>query len=248
VSDRGSRADCPLAPTAHEVPALARPGACSAPASRGPGTTDDDLGGDVQVEACSLSAAIAAVVDSLPIPRPFTLERFVRTLGRQRGRPIQLVAAPLGATAPCGLLVVTADVDLVCYASNTNWRHQIHIVLHEIGHLLLGHSNHHLPSEDADATVDTAGIVDGQGAQGPSGLDAWVPGFSASLIRRLLARSRYDDSDERDAEVFATLAGGRVGRALGRTGWTGPRGTDVLELRAVFDVPAPRKPGWLAGG
>jgi hypothetical protein len=203
-----------------------------------------------------MGAAIGAVADGLPIPRPFTLERFVRTLGRQRGRPIQLVTAPLGATAPCGLLVVTADVDFVCYASNTNWRHQLHIVLHEVGHLLLGHSNHHLPSEGADVTVDgavdtavdAAGVVDGQGDQGSFGRDVWVPGFSASLIRRLLARSRYDDGDERDAEVFATLAGGRIGRVLGRTGWTGPRGTDVLELRAVFDVPAPRRPGWLAGG
>ncbi|MFL6118764.1 hypothetical protein [Actinophytocola sp.] len=187
-------------------------------------------------------AAIGAVVDWLPIPRPFTLERFVRMLGEQRGRPIQLVPAHLGASAPCGLLVVTADADVICYASNTTSLHQRHIVLHEVGHLLLGHSQHWV--EEATIAETTAGGEDDgrDGGEGDrlTGLEAWVPWLSAPLIRRLLGRSQYDDDAERDAEVFATMSGGRIGRVLRTRDWPRARDADVLALRTVFDVPTPR--------
>lgn len=87
----------------------------------------------------STTTAIIEAVERLPVPRPFTLERFVRELRDSRSKPVELVEAPLGGTAPCGWLVPTSRVDYVCYPSNTSWLHQLHIVLHEIGHLVLGH-------------------------------------------------------------------------------------------------------------
>jgi hypothetical protein len=88
----------------------------------------------------SATTAIIEAVDRLPVPRPFTLERFVRALRDTRRKPVELVETPLGGTAPCGWLIRTSQVDYVCYPSNTSWSHQLHIVLHEIGHLVLGHS------------------------------------------------------------------------------------------------------------
>lgn len=88
----------------------------------------------------STTAAIIEAVERLPVPRPFTLARFVRELRDSRSKPVELVATPLGGTAPCGWLMRTSQVDYLCYPSNTSWLHQLHIVLHEIGHLVLGHS------------------------------------------------------------------------------------------------------------
>ena len=192
-----------------------------------------------------MTAAIGAVVDCLPIPRPFTLERFVQTLAEQRSKPIHLVAAQLGASAPCSLLVVTAEVDYICYASNTSWLHQLHLVLHEVAHLLLGHGQPWIEEasvadDDTDDTDDA--MMDGGGDDQCHDRTTRVPRPSATFIRQLLRHKHYDDDAERDAEVFATMGGGRIGRVLRRTDWTGPRGTDVLALRTVFDVPSPRRP------
>jgi hypothetical protein len=83
---------------------------------------------------------IAAAVEELPILRSFNLKRFVSAVSDRRPKPIELVDSPMGGTAPCGWLVRTREVDYVCYPTNTSRLHQLHIVLHEIGHLVLGHT------------------------------------------------------------------------------------------------------------
>lgn len=97
------------------------------------------LGGDMR-PGDATSAAIVEAVKRLPVPCPFGFERFIRALGDSLARPVKLVGAPLGGSAPCGWLMRTSKVDYVCYPTNTSWLHQLHIVLHEIGHLVLGHS------------------------------------------------------------------------------------------------------------
>jgi hypothetical protein len=84
--------------------------------------------------------AIAEAVRRLPVPCPFTLHKFIRALRDCQPKPVELVAAPLGGTAPCGWLVRTDMVDYICYPTNTSWLHQLHIVLHEVGHLMLEHT------------------------------------------------------------------------------------------------------------
>jgi hypothetical protein len=84
-------------------------------------------------------AEIDAAVQRLPIPRPFTMDGLARALSEREGKPVKLVGEQLGGTAPCGWLVRTKEVDYVCYPTNTSYLHQLHIVLHEIGHLVLRH-------------------------------------------------------------------------------------------------------------
>lgn len=102
----------------------------------------------------STTAAIIEAVERLPVPRPFTLKRFVHELRDSRSKPVELVEAPLGGTAPCGWLVRTNQVDYVCYPSNTSWLHQLHIVLHEIGHLVLGHPSDPLSLKRPERETD----------------------------------------------------------------------------------------------
>lgn len=118
-------------PGRHRQPADDRPGG---------GRRSRSFGGYVHVQARSATTDIARLVGCLPVPQPFTLRRFAHMVGRQRGKAIHLLDATLGATAPCGLLVTTTEVDYICYASNTSWLHQLHIILHEVGHLVLGHA------------------------------------------------------------------------------------------------------------
>src|SRR5262245_28334090 len=91
---------------------------------------------EVQVEA---PIDIVAAVERLSVPRPFTLERLVEAVAACQPKPIVLVKEPLGGTVPCGWLVRTGEVDYICYPTNTSRSHQLHIVLHELGHLVLGH-------------------------------------------------------------------------------------------------------------
>lgn len=83
---------------------------------------------------------IVTAVEQLPMLRSFNLKRFVSAVSDRRAKPIELVEAPMGGSAPCGWLVRTREVDYVCYPTNTSCLHQLHIVLHEIGHLVLGHT------------------------------------------------------------------------------------------------------------
>jgi hypothetical protein len=82
------------------------------------------------------------------------MEGLVRALNERSDRPIELIAQPLGGTVPCGWLFRLKDVDYVCYPANTSNFHQLHIVLHEIGHLLLDHPVGQLPML-GQSTIDT---------------------------------------------------------------------------------------------
>ena len=187
--------------------------------------------------------ACSNIVDYLPLPRPFTLEKFVRGLSKRRGRTIELVASWLGASAPCGLLVSTDNIDYVCYASNTSRLHQLHIILHEIGHLELGHQGRRITMPLAELDRHSPKPDDEVPANRDESLRALqtlLPRLTPALIRRLLGRTAYVDADERDAEVFATLAGDRISRELGPVDRVVPRDLGVLGLESLFGAPAPR--------
>ncbi|GAB3448981.1 hypothetical protein [Actinophytocola sediminis] len=175
------------------------------------------------------------VVDRLPIPRPFTLSRFACGLSERRGRTIELVPARLGASAPCGLLVSTDDVDYVCYASNTSAIHQLHIVLHEVGHLELGHTSRRIMMGSAAPTSPHASQIEPPGDP-LRAFEALLPRLSPALIRRLLGRAGYRDADERDAELYATLAGERINRVIDPSEGLTSRDRRVVGLQTLFDI------------
>jgi hypothetical protein len=141
-------------------------------------------------------------VAGLPMPTPFTVEHLLRELERIRGRRIRLMPLPRATwLLPCGLLVRTADTDVICHTVTITGLHREHVVLHEIGHLLMDDGDD--PAEEK-LPIDAAAIEQ---------LRATVlPDLSPGLIRRLLTRISYDDSAERRAELFATLAARRIDR------------------------------------
>ena len=126
-----------------------------------------------------------AVLATVPVPEPFSVDVFLERLVAQRGRPIRLMPTDSSPGGPCGLWLKTDRVDYVVHERATTPLHRDHIVLHELGHLLCDHSS------------DDEG-VDGSIAR-------LVPGLSAATIQRVLGRTAYGTRQEQEAEVFASM-------------------------------------------
>ncbi|MCU7729911.1 hypothetical protein ODJ79_39870 [Actinoplanes sp. KI2] len=121
------------------------------------------------------------------IPAPFTAEEFCRNLASAREREIHLVPwDTTRASVPCGLWISTEQADYVIYEQAAAAILREHIILHELGHLLLGH----------------AGAVDLQGVLGTFDI------LDTSVVERVLGRtSSYDAREEREAEILASVIG-----------------------------------------
>jgi hypothetical protein len=120
------------------------------------------------------------------IPHPFDLDAFCAGLAARRGRPLHLRPVPgLSSDAPCGLWIGTADADHVFYDPGTSPLHAEHIVLHELAHILSGHS----------------------GSDGA--FDRLFPDLDPATVRLALGRVGYTTEQEREAEMIASLIRGR---------------------------------------
>ncbi|MER7705144.1 ParH-like protein [Kitasatospora sp. NPDC097605] len=130
------------------------------------------------------------VAESMPLPEPFGLPALTGALARRRGRPIELIPLSGPVHAPCGALVSTDRADYIGYPVDTTALHQQHIVLHEIGHLLCGHT--------------------GGTGLGAAVSQALLPRLPGELVQRVLGRSVYSERQEQEAELVASLALHRV--------------------------------------
>lgn len=115
---------------------------------------------------------------------PFDVAQMCARLGTLRGRPVRLLAHPLPAPGPFGVWLATSSADHIVYQQQTTRPHQVHIILHELGHLI---ADHHSDEED-----------DGV-------LRMLYPDIDPGVIRRALRRTSYDNAQEREAETVATI-------------------------------------------
>lgn len=153
-----------------------------------------------------------ALVRELRIPDPFTVSEFCDSLGESRGRRIHLVPHNLDAEGPSGLWVGTSSVDYIFYQKDTSPLHRVHIILHEVGHILCDHD-----------------------AQPSAGLTNLVGGADDKLVRRLLARAHGSSGEEREAEFIAYLIYSRISSA--ERGHAEPRtGSDNGDLKRIEDT------------
>ncbi|WP_412539941.1 hypothetical protein R8Z50_29565 [Longispora sp. K20-0274] len=155
-------------------------------------------------------------VSDLAIPDPFDVGEFITALAGQRGRPIELVPVSAPTGSACGLLVSTDHADYICFPEDTTPLHREHILLHEVGHLVRGH-------------VGTT-VLDSSAA------GALMPNLSAELVRRVLGRGGYTETQEQEAELIASLIARRATRRRSDGPPVDLSLADGLErLRSVFD-------------
>lgn len=111
-----------------------------------------------------------------------------------RQRPVYLFPFPLRSalrSEVLGLWWDTDTADYIYYEQDTTPHHQRHIVLHEAAHMLRGH----------------------QGPTLPELLSRVAPHLDPKLIRSLLCRSVFNEWQEVEAEVLATLIEERIERS-----------------------------------
>lgn len=129
----------------------------------------------------------ADIVRDLEIPERADVNGLCDMLEDLRGRRISLLQAPMptGPGRPCGLWVATDDEDFILYQEFTTQAHQEHIIRHELGHMLCGH-------EAAPVMADEA-------------VQLLMPSLNPDLVRSVLGRTQYSNSEEKAAELVASL-------------------------------------------
>ncbi|MFL6120061.1 hypothetical protein [Actinophytocola sp.] len=158
----------------------------------------------------ALTARCAARLADLDIPRPFDVAAFCAGVGRRRGRPLTLLGHDLPAGGPHGFCVSTRNADYIVYERATSPLHREHIILHEVSHLLCGHTG----GDALDA--DRAGRL--------------FPTLDPTVVARVLGRSSCSTEEEQEAELLASMilrAAHRRDRVPGR-----PAGDGLGRLEA----------------
>ncbi|MEV7096428.1 hypothetical protein AB0M80_26615 [Amycolatopsis sp. NPDC051045] len=137
------------------------------------------------------------LLNELGIRPPLDVLELCRTVGKQRGRPIRLIAHRIPVPGPFGAWIATGQADYIVYQQDTSKAHQRHIILHELGHMLAGHR-----TTAEDDSLVTALTPD---AAPPGDLREQYPDLAPEPIRQALRRTSYDTDQEREAETVATI-------------------------------------------
>jgi hypothetical protein len=154
------------------------------------------------------------LADSVPMPVPFSPDTFVDAVATHRDRRIELMPVPATVGAPCGLLMTTDRADYILYPVNTTELHQQHILMHEVAHLLCGHTG--------TAEIDAAATR------------ALMPNLSPELVQRVLGRTVYAEAEEHEAELLASLIAQRAARLPRPPSAEAP--DEVVQLERLFGV------------
>lgn len=133
----------------------------------------------------------------LGIYPPLDVEELCQSLSRRRGRRLALRPAPLEKPGPSGLWVEFDDYDVILYQQETTRLHQEHIVLHEVGHILVAENAELRKQADVEQAADHDVFVNGWAAM--------LPMFDPDLIKRVSRRCSYDDGEECSVELVATI-------------------------------------------
>lgn len=131
-------------------------------------------------------------LSALKLPHRFGTGQLCDAVAAERGKPIILrPLESLGVVdAPCGIRVETNTAEVLFFEKGTSPLHQMHILAHEISHIVCDHPG--------------SLSLDGDGTDGL--------GLDPTLIRRMSGRTAYTTADEREAEVMATLIRQRIYR------------------------------------
>ncbi|MFI8933326.1 toxin [Streptomyces sp. NPDC053474] len=132
-----------------------------------------------------LRRSCEARLTALALPAARDIAGLCALLSERRGRPLHLAPIAMRAEQPCGLWIAANTVDFIIYEAKTTRPHQEHIIAHELAHIICGHRSGS-PLDDA-----TARLV--------------FPDLNPALVRDMLARTTYSETQEQEAEMTASL-------------------------------------------
>ncbi|MGW3163338.1 hypothetical protein ACWC9Q_10690 [Streptomyces sp. NPDC001142] len=97
------------------------------------------------------------------------------------------------------------EMDVILYQQETTRLHQEHIILHEVGHILVA-ENEEAAAKAADATrAAPADELDEVPELFVEGWATLLPVFEPEAIKRVARRCSYDDGEECSVELVATI-------------------------------------------
>ncbi len=175
-------------------------------------------------------------LQALGASSPLDVEALCDALARRRGRPLFLRAAPLEKPGPSGYWAEYDDYDVILYQQETTRLHQEHIILHEVGHILVAEK------ETEDAASVTESRVHSEVSSSATTVEGWaelLPVFAPSAIKRVAKRCSYDDGEECSVELVATIILEWSSVLDSTTPWS-----EDPELRRVESALGDRR-GWL---
>ncbi|WP_040869205.1 hypothetical protein [Nocardia exalbida] len=148
----------------------------------------------------AIQARFRSLTRDLPIPHPWDLQTYLDDVAAYRGRSISLLPidtallAGTGCGTGSGLWIAKQDSDVIAYGADTTEWHAEHIIVHELGHMLLGHGPEQSESGEAPTSAPSvAAVAD------------LLPSISPESIAHVLGRTDYGTRRERDAETFADM-------------------------------------------
>jgi hypothetical protein len=152
---------------------------------------------------------------ALPAPaRPADLYgALCGAMSRRRGRPVVFRTAAFPPGTASGLWLDMADQDLVIIEERTAPDHQLVILGHELWHMKAGHRGHHVEGAAVAARLldDAADL--------------------RATVLKVAARSRFDITDEKEAESFGLLLASKCRTWLAGSSLRGPVQRDHLAGR-----------------
>ncbi|MBD0841355.1 MULTISPECIES: toxin-antitoxin system, toxin component [unclassified Streptomyces] len=122
-----------------------------------------------------------------PVPPADLYGALCGSMARRRGRPVHFRTAAFPVGTASGLWLDMRDQDLVVIEERTAPDHQLVILGHELWHMKAGHHGHHVEGAAVAARL----------LQDDADLEA--------TVRKVAARSRFDQADEQEAESFGLL-------------------------------------------
>ena len=124
------------------------------------------------------------------IPVPWSIQAFVDRFAILRRRPIELEARPMPPLVPA-LLVVQSDLDTIWFDVLDSAEHcELHI-LHEIGHLAMGHT---LITADTQTAAESTG--QNGGCPYPPAEQAEADLLAATLITAVRSQPQHQAATE----------------------------------------------------
>ncbi|AEW97365.1 MULTISPECIES: hypothetical protein [Streptomycetaceae] len=197
----------------------------------------------------------AAVAGQLAIPQPFELDAFCRNIAEQRGRPLLLLPldGPPDPDLPCGIWIGLDVADLVFYEAGAADILKVHIVLHEISHMLLGHVAPELDVAE-DATEEEVAAAErhfqrilGRTHKSVAGADR--PDLPvADILRAEAARVRATAAAAKPVDEEIGLSATRIAALLGRTKFASRQEREAETLATLILEKASRNEARSASG
>ncbi|MEU9291094.1 ParH-like protein [Streptomyces sp. NPDC048275] len=124
----------------------------------------------------------------LDLPHITSVRDLRDEVSRRTGREV-ILEPQEQAPSVCGACAVTESAVYVFYDPRTSPLHQDHIIAHEFSHLLLGHHESRPLSALAPALITT---------------------MDPAVVQMMLGRTKYDEAEERDTELLASLVQSRI--------------------------------------